>query len=255
MKRALLSLLGRAGLLLPVYRLYEGIRAVRGWGGSSADSLPLPPARYRLMVAGTPGADWFLSSGKAAADSIRGILPVPMESLRSVLDFGCGCGRVVRWWRDLPGEVAGTDFHAGLVRWCRANLTFASFDVNDLEPPLTYETSSFDLVYGLSVLTHLPVDGQRRWLEELARVSRQWVVLSIHGNPYRARLTDEEQAAFDAGEIVVRWGVVAGTNLCTTFHPRSAFDALVAPRFELVSYEHEGAKGNPPQDLVLLRVK
>ena len=255
MKRALLRLLDRAGLLLPVYRLYEGLRALRGRGGTANDGLPLPPARYRLMVAGTPGADWFLSSGRAAADSIRTAMPVPLDSLESILDFGCGCGRVVRWWRDLRGQITGTDFHPGLVAWCRANLPFASFDVNDPEPPLRYADRSFDLVYGLSVLTHLPVASQRRWLDELARVGREWVVLSVHGNPYRARLTDDEQATFDAGDVVVRWGVVAGTNLCTAFHPRSAFDALVAPRFELVSYEHEGAKGNPPQDLALLRVK
>jgi len=254
-KRSLLRFLDRIGLLLRVYRLYEGLRALRAWGGSGGDGLPLPPARYRLMVAGTPGAEWFLSSGQAAAGSIRNAVPVPLESLGSILDFGCGCGRVVRWWRELPGDVTGTDFHPGLVAWCRDNLPFGSFDVNDAEPPLRYPDRSFDLVYGLSVLTHLPVESQRRWLDELARVAREWVVLSVHGGPYRARLTDEEQATFDAGEVVVRWGVVAGTNLCTAFHPRSAFEGLVSPRFELVSYEHQGAKGNPPQDLALLRVK
>ncbi len=182
-------------------------------------------------------------------------MPVPLESLRSLLDFGCGCGRVVRWWGDLPGEVHGTDFHPGLVGWCNNNLPFGSYSVNEPEPPLAYADDSFDLVYALSVLTHLPVETQERWLEELARVSREWVLVSVHGNPYRARLTDEESRAFDAGEVVVRWGVVPGTNLCTAFHPRSALERLVAPRFDLVSHTPEGAKGNPPQDLVLLRVK
>ena len=105
------------------------------------------------------------------------------------------------------------------------------------------------------MLTHLPVDTQERWLDELARVSRQWVIVSVHGEPYRVRLTPEERDRFDAGEVVVRWGGVAGTNLCTAFHPRSAFEGLVDPRFELVSYLPEGAEGNRPQDLAVLRVR
>ena len=127
--------------------------------------------------------------------------------------------------------------------------------MNGPEPPLPYADDSFDLVYALSVLTHLPVETQRRWLDELARVARDWVLVSIHGEAYRVRLTEEELHRFDGGEVVVRWGEVAGTNLCTAFHPRSAFEKLVEPRFELVSYVPEGAKGNRPQDLALLRVR
>ncbi len=86
------------------------------------------------------------------------------------------------------------------------------------------------------------METQERWLEELARVSREWVLVSVHGNPYRARLTDEERRAFDSGEVVVQWGVVPGTNLCAAFHPRSALERLVAPRFDLVSYIPEGRR-------------
>lgn len=255
MKRRLLGILNRLGLLLPAYRVYEGLRALRGLGGRADDGLPLPPARLRLMVAGVPQADWFVEGGRAAAESLREAVPEPLESMQAILDFGCGCGRVIRWLRDLPAELDGSDFNPTLIAWCRENLPFGTFAVNGPEPPLDYADDAFDLVYAMSVLTHLPVDTQRRWLEELARVGRRWVLVSVHGDAYRVRLRAEELRLFDAGEIVVRWGVVAGTNLCTAFHPRSAVEELVAARFELVSYLPEGAKGNRPQDLVLLRVR
>lgn len=248
-------MLNRLGLLLPAYRAYEGVRALRGLGGTADDGLPLPPARLRLMVAGVPQADWFLEGGQAAAAAIREVVPEALESMSAILDFGCGCGRVARWWRDLPADLHGSDSNPTLVEWCRENLPFGTFDVNGPEPPIGYADDSFDLVYAMSVLTHLPVETQRRWLDELARVARRWVVVSVHGQPYHARLKRDEQDRFDAGEIVVRWGVVAGTNLCTAFHPRAAFERLVAPRFELVSYVPEGARGNPPQDLSLLRLR
>ena len=249
-----LRALQRTRLLLPAYRAYEAVRSLRrGAQASEADGLPLPPPRLRLTVAGTADPEWFLSSGRAAADSIRDALPVELESLGAVLDFGCGCGRVVRWWQELPGEVHGTDYNPGLVAWCRANLPFATFDVNAIEPPLPYARDRFDLVYALSVLTHLPEPTQVAWLHELHRVSREWVLVTVHGDVYRERLTADERAAFDAGDVVVRWGEVPGTNLCTTFHPRAAVERLVAGRFEIVTFVPEGARGNPQQDLYLLR--
>lgn len=255
MKRRLLGILNRLGLLLPTYRAYEWARSLRGLGGRAEDGLPLPPARLRLMVAGVPQADWFLAGGRAAAESIRETVPEPLESMAAILDFGCGCGRVARWWRDLPADLHGSDFNPALVAWCRENLPFGTFAVNGAEPPTAYADDSFDLVYALSVLTHLPVDAQQRWLDDLARVARRWVLVSVHGQPYRARLRPDEQRRFDAGEIVVRWAVVAGSNLCTAFHPRAAFERLVEPRFDLVSFLPEGARGNRPQDLALLRVR
>jgi SAM-dependent methyltransferase len=251
-----LKALQRTHLLLPAYRAYEAARSLRGSNRLlQADGLPLPPPRLRLTVAGTADPKWFLDSGRDAAESIRDALPEPMESLDSVLDFGCGCGRVVRWWVRLPGEVHGTDYNAGLVAWCRANLSFATFDVNAIEPPLPYARERFDLVYALSVLTHLPEATQVAWLHELHRVTRRWLLVTVHGETYRARLSDEERDAFDAGEVVVRWGEVAGTNLCTTFHPPAAVERLVADRFEIEKFVPEGARGNPHQDLYLLRRK
>jgi SAM-dependent methyltransferase len=45
--------------------------------------------------------------------------------------------------------------------------------VNDLEPPLRFaEEDSFDLVTAASVFTHIPLDLQRRWLEEIRRILR-----------------------------------------------------------------------------------
>ena len=257
MKTLLLRLLGRVGLLRPAYRAYEAVRSLSPSNKLSLgrDGLPLPPARLRTRVAGTPDPEWFLEGGRAAADSIREVVPVGLESLEAVLDFGCGCGRVVRWWRDLPGEVHGSDYNPELVAWCRANLPFARFATNDLEPPLAYADGSFDLVYALSVLTHLPEGTQAAWLRELARVSRGWVVVTTHGAAYRDRLSEEEQRAFDSGSVVVRWEDVAGTNLCTTFQSRAAVERLAGERFEIAGFVPEGARGNPRQDVYLLRTR
>jgi hypothetical protein len=67
------------------------------------------------------------------------------------------------------------------------------------------------------------------------------------------RLSVEERDRFAAGEVVVRWEEVAGTNLCTAFHPPSFVRERLAAGFEPVEFVAQGAKGNPHQDLFLFR--
>jgi 2-polyprenyl-3-methyl-5-hydroxy-6-metoxy-1,4-benzoquinol methylase len=256
-KTRALRLLERLRLLRPAYRAYETTRSFGRDKSQTAGDLPLPPRRLMMRVAGTPDVDWFLSSGQVSADTVREATARhgrPLDEIRSLLDFGCGCGRVTRWWRDLDAEVHGSDADGGAVEWCQANLRFGHFAANDLAPPLRYGAATFDLVYAFSVLTHLTEELQKPWMEDLHRVLRPGglLVLSTHGERYLERLSPTERARFVAGDLVVRWGAVAGTNLCTTFHPRAYFERL-ADGFDLLEHIPEGAAGNPHQDLWVLR--
>jgi SAM-dependent methyltransferase len=252
-KRRILRLLDRAGLVGPAFRAYERVVSLRPGRPASVDGPPLPPRRLMVRVAGTADADWFLRSGRAAYDAIAS--HVPLESVRSVLDFGCGCGRVTRYWESFPGAVAGSDVNARAIDWCRENLGFAAFERNALAPPLAFDASSFDLVYALSVFTHLTAELQLAWRDEVLRVLRPGgvLLLTTHGRSYVPRLDEGERARFERGELVVRWGDVPGTNLCSAYHPEPYLRDTFAAGFELVELEPEGALGNPTQDLVLLR--
>jgi len=163
---------------------------------------------------------------------------------------------VVRYWANLEGRVSGSDVQRRAIDWCRANLRFARFETNGLAPPLAFADGSFDVAYALSVLTHLPEPLQFAWIDELARVTERdgHVIVTTHGERYLDQLDDDEHARFDRGELVVRRPEVAGTNLCATFHPPSWVREHLIPRgFEEVAFVAEGAKGNPNQDLFLLR--
>jgi SAM-dependent methyltransferase len=252
-KRRVLHLLDRLGLVGPAFRAYERVVALRPTRRLTVDGPPLPPRRLMVRVAGTGDADWFLRSGRAGYDAIAA--HVPLGDLESVLDFGCGCGRVTRWWSAFPGRVSGSDVSRPAVDWCRANLPFARFEQNALAPPLVFEDESFDLVYALSVFTHLTAELQLAWRDEVRRVLRPGglLLLTTHGRSYVPRLGDDERASFEHGELVVRWGDVAGTNLCSAYHPEAYLRDVFAAGFGFLELEAEGARGNPTQDLVLLR--
>ena len=253
MKRSVLRLLDRLGLVGPAFRTYERLVALRPTRRLAVEGSPLPPRRLMVRVAGTGDADWFLRGGRAGYDAIAA--HVPLAEIESVLDFGCGCGRVTRWWGDFPGKVAGSDVSRPAIEWCRVNLPFARFEPNALAPPLVFEDESFDLVYALSVFTHLTAELQLAWRDELRRVLRPGGLLLVttHGRSYIPRLGNDERARFGRGELVVRWGDVAGTNLCSAYHPEAYLRNTFAQGFASLELEAEGARGNPTQDLVLLR--
>ena len=172
MKRLLLRGLARAGLLRPAFRGYERLQAL--FARARDGRADLPPARLRVRVAGTADLAWFIEGGRLAAETVRAAAERhgrPVEELEALLDFGCGCGRVLRHWRELSGAVHGSDADREAVEWCRTHLPFARTAPNDPAPPLAYAEGSFDLVYAFSVLTHLP-EGRGRLNDSVNRSTR-----------------------------------------------------------------------------------
>ena len=119
-------------------------------------------------------------------------------------------------------ELYGCDRDRGLVEWCLRNLRFMQVTVNDLEPPLRYEAEQFDLVYALSVFTHMSEPLQGRWLAELERVLRPGGLLffTVSGDEYANRLSGEDRARYDSAELVTHFTELDGSNLCAAYHPR-----------------------------------
>lgn len=142
----------------------------------------IPPEALQIRVTGAAAGE-FHRTGRRTAEQIEQILAAGGQPLRShgkILDFGCGPGRVVDCLRDMhPGaELHGCDIDAEAIEWAQGALgDRASFHVNPLAPPLPFENESFDLIYGISVFTHLPEDLQRDWLFELRRVLKPGGVL------------------------------------------------------------------------------
>jgi SAM-dependent methyltransferase len=240
------------------HRLKAEFAERRAKVADAGDELPLPSEVLRLMVAGTDDAEWFLEAGRRAAESLTTLLGrhgVALHRQGRILDFGCGCGRVIRHLRHLPAELHGCDSNPVAVEWCAGNLPFGTFEVNALESPLDYDAETFDVAYALSVFTHLPGRLQAHWMSEMRRVLKPGgvLVLSLHGDALLGKLGRAERADYRAGRLVVRVADLAGTNHCAAFHPPPFVRNVLAKGFEVLEMARRGAAGNPPQDAWLLR--
>jgi SAM-dependent methyltransferase len=236
-------------------------RAAPASAQSGPDGLPLPPAALRSWVAITDDLDWFMAGGQLGVQTLMDILARQGRSLADIedlLDFGCGCGRVLRHLKNYKSiRLHGTDCNATAIRWCDENLNFAEFSSNALQPPLRYRAQSFDLIYAFSIFTHLTEQLQKAWIVELGRVLKPngLLVITTNGDQYIQGdpLSRAEQEAYRRGELVLRRQDIVGQNACVAFHPESYVRRTLARGFDLLDFLPAGAKGNPPQDAYVLR--
>ncbi len=210
------------------------------------------------LVAGGDDVSWYILGGKLAIQSILDVLGsngIDFESFDSVLDFGCGCGRVTQHWGSTSAQLYGCDYNSELILWASKNLPGVRFEVNSLSPPLSYKEDQFAFVYALSVFTHLSESLQEGWMKELKRIVRPdgYLLISLHGSHYLSLMTSEERREFLAGNVVVRETDMAGSNICATFHPEEWVRKQLAKGWEVVDFVPKGATGNPHQDIYLLR--
>lgn len=160
-----------------------------------------PPPHLQRRVTRNYSPD-FLDSGYTVLDELESVLQLAGWKLglfSNILDFGCGCGRVTRalsYRRKSRQGLYASDLDPEAIAWCQENYsTLAEFSVNNAEPPLAYADSTFDLVLGVSIFTHLPEDMQFRWLAELSRVTKPdgCLILSVHGGHHIRNLSAEIQ--------------------------------------------------------------
>src|SRR5262249_11359465 len=127
----------------------------------------------------------FGTVGKLAAFDLQAAVEsegLYLPKLAKILDFGCGCGRIIQWFRILypDAEIYGTDIDKEAIEWCARNLALTGqFSVNEERPPLAYKDNFFDFVFSISIFTHLPENMQFEWLSELRRVTKPGGLLAI----------------------------------------------------------------------------
>jgi SAM-dependent methyltransferase len=144
---------------------------------ASADH-PYPPlglARVPFASNGEDPIKVYEQQGAETKDALLGLLSDDWSfDGKRVLDFGCGAGRTLRQFlsESQSGEFWGADIDGASIDWLRANLCPPLHVCRSWAmPPLDLQPGSFDLIWAISVFTHL-TDSSLAWLHELHRLLR-----------------------------------------------------------------------------------
>jgi SAM-dependent methyltransferase len=237
----------------------ETLRHVSKLEQNIADTIPPPDLRVR--VHGAPDLASFYFVGAVIAGNIEqqlaahGLKP---PSHANVLDFGCGCGRVISHLgrRRTEWRFKGSDIDQDAVQWCVGHLgDMAEFKQNGIWPPLEYQASSFDLIYSISVFTHLPEEMQFAWLQELTRVAKPHGVLFLSTHNMSLLPHSVPESSGENGFYYLSGCVTPGLP---NFYQRSFHDHKYimdnwTQYFDIISIVPKGINGH--QDLVICRMR
>lgn len=106
----------------------------------------------------------------------------PLTQTRSVLEFASGFGRFTRHLAPLlPGRLTCADVLPGSVEFLHEQFGVNAFE-SSFDPDALTFPERYDLVFVLSLFTHLPVRQWRHWLRALARATKPGglLMLSFH---------------------------------------------------------------------------
>jgi ubiquinone/menaquinone biosynthesis C-methylase UbiE len=116
-------------------------------------------------------AESFEASGRIDANDLAALLPPGS----TVLEIGCGMGRVMQHLAPACGRLHGVDISEAMIAKGRkrlAHLANVSFEVGNGYDLGSFENESFDLVYSLYAFQHMPKTIAYNYLVESARVLR-----------------------------------------------------------------------------------
>lgn len=216
-----------------------------------------PDPRLVFEVAGHPYLESFDQSGAQHAARIAALIKEGASPDARVLEWGCGPARILA---HLPALLPEARFYG-----CdpdERGITFAQIAHPNVEfraiatmPPTPYEDHSFDIIYGISVLTHLSETNAHAWSAELTRLISPdgSVFLTSHGDAAAAVSLDAEaRRKYDAGAYTTAAGAREGSRTFASYFNQDCGRELFARKFADVHFWPAGESGFG-QDLWKLR--
>jgi SAM-dependent methyltransferase len=188
--------------------------------------------------------DEFLGTGSQDVEAYRALLKrhaSAPDRLGSVLDFGCGVGRLSRVWLQHADRVVGVDISAPMLEQARkivgedARVTFLLNQASDLA---TVGEERFDLVFSHICLMHMPWSLARTYVSEFARICSPggWVAFQLPTRRIataatlasRIRRTLVESLPFGLGAAWRRWRHGTSVSFDVYFTPADEVRSVAA---------------------------
>lgn len=151
-------------------------RSRRGNSAAFWDAAARANAAWYIATGHTAESPEFFAHGAAETDALLALTGVEVRPDQTVLEIGCGVGRMTHRLSELAGRVIGTDVSAEMLTRARRNLADRP-NVTLVQIPgdgaLPCTDGSVDVVFSYITMQHVPtVQAQLRYLSESIRLLR-----------------------------------------------------------------------------------
>lgn len=229
-------------------------------GGILPDGYPAPSRDLIFLIIGLRWRSEYYNSGKKLYHQMESIFKnkgVSIDRLENILDFGCGCGRIIRHihFNNSAASLYGSDYNPDLIDWCNKNLTFGQFSVNRIEPPLLFQDTLFNLIYARSVFTHLTGNLQHKWMDEFRRILKPggFLYITTHGKSTFKNLSETERRILEKNGILTLNESIEGDNKCSTYQTKFYVENNFLNGFELFEFIPGENNSFSKQDIYILK--
>ena len=161
----------------------------------------------------------------------------------TICEFGCGPARIIRHLHSTDKDIArliGTDYNIKTIEYCKKFVPNVDFFTNQLSPPLNLPDNSIDVLYCVSVFTHLSKEMHFEWIKEIRRVLKPGGLFigSFHGDNLYDKLLPDEKNKYLSGEIVERGNAKEGSRLYVAFHSDAFMKNKLLVDFDFIYKEN-----------------
>jgi len=223
--------------------------------------LKLPP-EYYLYETYKLNYRAYIEDGKEVADEIaKWTAPyLPKSGFNNVLDWGCGLSRICRHLSEYLGKnskVFGCDINEDMIEWNVNNLSEIDYTLIDYMPPTPYNSVFFDMIYGISIITHIEAENQIKWFNEIHRILKPGGVFlfTSHGTNCFENLLANEREELDKKGVFTKLYPQKGHRLMATYNKTENIIEMICNKFEVAEFyeKEEAIKKTGKQDLWILK--
>ncbi len=224
-------------------------------------SFSLPPD-YFLHETFQLNYDLYKQDGEQSAQEIIGWAKQHKQDIGNILDWGCGVARITR---HLPAQfssvvnVTGIDINNHMIEWSKDHIPDIEFMKIQYLPPTSLPNSRYDLIIGISVLTHIEGAYHNNWLDEIFRILQDdgLFIFTTHGKYFNSKLTAQERGRLlDCGCFTKSYRQ-AGHRMMSTYTVADVFRGKLLPYFDILEFHsgHLDLSKTGGQDLWIVRKK
>ena len=206
--------------------------------------LLIPPDYYLYETYKLDYEEFFKDGKCTAKEIIEWTKKYFQEPPKKILDWGCGVSRVVMHidkFTDTGSTIFACDINEQMILFNKKSYKNISYSLISYKPPTNYENEYFDLIYGLSIFTHVEAGLQENWIKELFRILKNngIFLFTTQGRFFYSKLLQKEKRLFNKYGVFSKTYQQKGHRMMSTYNSPAILRKIFEKYFEILEF-HNG---------------